>query len=304
MAATSPTAAAKKGGGGATTGGGGSTNKRPPARTTAAKKKAQQRGPTSTAAGTPAAAPKGGGGKDESLFQKEARKARELLETASSILREVDDSPFVRLGEKRSYPVFEEREVVVGPLLGVGGFCGVYQVDGFDLLLAVEPSDGTAAAEAIEVTTSAGASTTAAAAAPASTATATAAVANGDEDTKDGNANSVSFDLERGRGGGADEAEADRDLEAGGGLLPKQAGIDERKDEEHYELGVARKHMQQHVRRNGRDARYAIKRLHSDLSVLERARGVIDLAIEAKLLSVLWHPNIGTFRDDVDRVFL
>ena len=40
-------------------------------------------------------------------------------------------------------------------------------------------------------------------------------------------------------------------------------------------------------------ARYAIKRLKSDLNELNRVRGAIDLAIEVKLLSRLHHPNIG-----------
>lgn len=40
-------------------------------------------------------------------------------------------------------------------------------------------------------------------------------------------------------------------------------------------------------------ARYAIKRLKSDLNELNRVRGAIDLAIEVRLLSQLHHPNIG-----------
>ena len=40
-------------------------------------------------------------------------------------------------------------------------------------------------------------------------------------------------------------------------------------------------------------ARYAIKRLKSDLNELNSVRGAIDLAIEVKLLSRLHHPNIG-----------
>jgi hypothetical protein len=42
-------------------------------------------------------------------------------------------------------------------------------------------------------------------------------------------------------------------------------------------------------------ARYAIKRLKSDLSDISRARGAIDLAIEVKILTQLNHPNIGMF---------
>jgi hypothetical protein len=41
------------------------------------------------------------------------------------------------------------------------------------------------------------------------------------------------------------------------------------------------------VRRND-DARYAVKD-YTVITDLERARGMIDLAIEAKYLSVMWH---------------
>jgi hypothetical protein len=65
-------------------------------------------------------------------------------------------------------------------------------------------------------------------------------------------------------------------------------------DETHYDIRHARSTMARLVRRNG-SARYAIKKLHDDLNDLERARGIVDLALEAKYLSVLWHPNISTY---------
>jgi len=67
----------------------------------------------------------------------------------------------------------------------------------------------------------------------------------------------------------------------------------ERQLENHYNIDEARNLMVANQRRDGTDARYAIKRLHRDLSELERARGIIDLAIETKILSRLWHPNIS-----------
>jgi hypothetical protein len=70
---------------------------------------------------------------------------------------------------------------------------------------------------------------------------------------------------------------------------------DAHKDESHYEVQHARQHMARFVRRDG-EARYAIKRLHEDLPELARARGQIDLAMEALFLSGLWHPNISKFR--------
>jgi hypothetical protein len=53
--------------------------------------------------------------------------------------------------------------------------------------------------------------------------------------------------------------------------------------------------MEKRVLRNG-VGRYAIKRLHNDLTVLEKARGRIDLAVEAMYLSVVHHPNIVRLR--------
>jgi len=65
-------------------------------------------------------------------------------------------------------------------------------------------------------------------------------------------------------------------------------------DHVHYDVRKARHWMEKRCQRKG-VARYALKRLHGDLSELERARGIIDLAVEAKYLSVVWHPNISKF---------
>lgn len=70
-------------------------------------------------------------------------------------------------------------------------------------------------------------------------------------------------------------------------------------DDSHYDIREARTVLSKQVRR-GKTARYAIKLLHRDLNDLERTRGMIDMALEVKYLSVLWHPNISTF----DIVFL
>ena len=63
----------------------------------------------------------------------------------------------------------------------------------------------------------------------------------------------------------------------------------------HYEVSTARAYMATHTQRLG-SARYAIKRLKDDLDELERARGALDLAIEIKLMSAFWHPNIVKMR--------
>jgi serine/threonine protein kinase len=66
-------------------------------------------------------------------------------------------------------------------------------------------------------------------------------------------------------------------------------------DEEHYDVAMARKLMSQRCLRFG-SARYAVKRLRPDLDQLKYARGVLDLAIEIKFMSVLLHPNIVKMR--------
>mmetsp|Transcript_26 Transcript_26/g.134 ORF Transcript_26/g.134 Transcript_26/m.134 type:complete len:457 (+) Transcript_26:330-1700(+) len=63
----------------------------------------------------------------------------------------------------------------------------------------------------------------------------------------------------------------------------------------HYDINRARRVMSSRVIRNGK-GRYALKRLHDDLNTLEKARGMVDLAVEAKFLSIVWHPNIIKMR--------
>lgn len=63
----------------------------------------------------------------------------------------------------------------------------------------------------------------------------------------------------------------------------------------HYDANEARELMRDRVQKNNH-SRYALKRLHDDLTEVEQARGMIDLAIEAKFLSIVWHPNISEYR--------
>lgn len=63
----------------------------------------------------------------------------------------------------------------------------------------------------------------------------------------------------------------------------------------HYDASTARGHMAKFCIRNG-DARYAVKQLQPSLTEVEKARGMIDLAVEVKFLSVVSHPNIIKMR--------
>mmetsp|Transcript_24735 Transcript_24735/g.36653 ORF Transcript_24735/g.36653 Transcript_24735/m.36653 type:complete len:668 (+) Transcript_24735:48-2051(+) len=69
------------------------------------------------------------------------------------------------------------------------------------------------------------------------------------------------------------------------------AGFQDDHQEEDMEDVASKGFMKHHCLRNG-SARYAIKQLKSTLTGTKRADGAIDLAIEAKFLSVLSHPNI------------
>ena len=66
-------------------------------------------------------------------------------------------------------------------------------------------------------------------------------------------------------------------------------------DEDFYTMSTARDHIAKRCLRDG-EARYAVKMLYPHEDPLTLARGMIDLAIEAKYLSVLSHSNIVKMR--------
>jgi len=170
------------------------------------------------------------------------RAAKDLLHSANKILASVDESDFSKKHTvQREFPVFEHGEIKAGPILGVGGFGVVLEVEKIELK-GQEQSAATT---------------------PGTTSTGQ-------------NGKNVKFETAVEEKFNEEEEERDRKLE-----------------KEHYDVNEARTLMVAIQRRQGTDARYAIKRLHHDLSELERARGMIDLAIETKVLSRLWHPNIS-----------
>ena len=71
-------------------------------------------------------------------------------------------------------------------------------------------------------------------------------------------------------------------------------------DDEHQMTNLVqdRAFMQRHYLRKGKDTRYAIKRLKSDVEDDAHIfiNGIVDLAIEAKFLAVIRHPNIIKMR--------
>jgi hypothetical protein len=211
---------------------------------------------------------------------KEIEATRKLLAEASHLLKEVDESEILRNARKRLYPTFERSEVKFGPLLGVGGFGIVFEVKDLNLKIptVVEVSEP----KPHPTTTSS---------TDAATETTAASESNG-ENAVNGEPGLTALTLQN-----SEETPStaittiafNDDLNHIAIKLPNGVTA---QDDAHYDVRIAREHMVHMVRRNG-DARYAVKRLHRDLTDLERARGMIDLAIEAKYLSVMWHPNIG-----------
>lgn len=211
---------------------------------------------------------------DTTTTAEDRRDARRLLAKAPTILQKVDECDLLKHGQ-RKYPTFDLVEVKVGPLLGSGGYCDVYEVLDFEW-------------GANHTTTENKNETTSAVHAAVESCTQNDAAPT---PTKHKKTPSVSFSQDT-----ADQLN-DKILE----------GHDELEDDPHYDVDGARKLMKEQARRNG-EARYAIKRLKALNNEADRARGMIDLAIEAKYLSALWHPNIVKMRalstaDLLDRKF-
>jgi hypothetical protein len=180
----------------------------------------------------------------------ERKAARELMNTADDVLAAMEESDFCKEHSvQRHYPLFAASEIATGPVLGVGGFGIVFEVE--EIILKDQKDKETPQPE------------------------------------------QVAADLD------VAPLRIDEAAKAIGEHMVEQ---------EHYEVSTARAFMAANVQRNGTDARYALKILRHDLSELERTRGMIDMAIETKLLSRLWHPNIGTYRScyfvDLDKQHL
>ena len=171
--------------------------------------------------------------------------ATELLAKAAKILSDVEGSSIMKSSNRREYPAFESPEVVVGEVLGVGGFGIVYEVSAIQI-------------KEVE--------------------TATRKSKEYPENDSDGNDT--------------------LDNNASNGATPSEQAVEEQdheNDEHHFDVETAKQKLAKRCRRFNK-ARYAIKRLDPSLSEIDRIRGMIDMALEVKYLTVLWHPNIVKMR--------
>jgi len=224
--------------------------------------------------------------------EREAILAEKLLKNADKVLALIDDAFIVRERghEPREMPRFRPEEISLGPVLGVGGFGVVNEVKNITL----DPSFGAAAAAAC---TGAG---------------------TGDDDNEASGGNDCNTTADKKptpasgeREGGKENGKKDEGIGEENTSVHSNTSADTNENRNfednnnqdsghfHYEISKARRVMSKRCMKNAVTARYAIKRLHTgDLSKLERARGMVDLAVEAKYLSVVWHPNISEFNSN------
>lgn len=244
----------------------------------------------------------------QSRREKEIEATKNLLRSADQIVKEADEIFLLNETQPREYPLFQRSEIKFGPVLGVGGFGIVFEVKEINLappseveIVSSGPSDNSAS-----INTFSG-QTVEPSLLPVSD--------KNKENACKGNGNAVTIEnaplfvpTREGNGQLRSDAsqtnttttngEAEHPFSSSDLNLTSQspsAGMEIAHDDSHVDVRIARQHMSEKVHRDG-EARYAVKRLHRDLSDLERARGMIDLAIEAKYLSMVWHPNIIKMR--------
>ena len=93
------------------------------------------------------------------------------------------------------------------------------------------------------------------------------------------------------------EADTDPDTQHRRVVVDRTEEVPTDDHDHHYamEPAEARAYMARHCLRHG-EARYAVKRVKADLPPLEMAHGALDLAVEARFLAVISHPNIVKMR--------
>lgn len=208
--------------------------------------------------------------------------AKRLLSRADRILQEVDEAYIIkhRGHHQRAMPAFRPEELSLGKTLGTGGFGIVSEISKFTLDPDQPPPEESP-------------------------------VIHGTEEKMDhSNTDNLEYDKEE-EEGDLHVAESDNPQQPNHNHIHQSLSSEEKipgsfveivnrqdeilmSDHVHYDVTKARHFMAERCLRSGK-ARYAIKRLHGHLTPVEKVRGMIDLAIEAKYLSMVWHPNISKY---------
>lgn len=251
------------------------------------------------------------------MATKEEQYAQKLLSRADKILAEIDDAYIIqqRGHKRRPMPHFRAEEIMLGKTLGTGGFGIVSEITKFTL----DPDPP--ASEQASLSNNNNSSNN----------DNDAINENGDEKQADDppspenspsddppedsemkasadekvssppankNNNEANLDSSSRHGSSSSSSNLPGTVQKDNYTVAFQTEGLSFNDHVHYDLKKARHFMAKRCIRKG-TARYALKRLHGCLSPIERARGMLDLAMEAKYLSVVWHPNISKLIVDV-----
>jgi len=179
-----------------------------------------------------------------------------LLAKADKILAEVETADIFQSQERREYPTFETAEVQLGDVLGVGGFCVVSQINAFQL----SSKEGEPQRQPQEQQQADSGSTNI-----------------NDDGTSTNDEQALPQQQQQKQPPKFHESMHSMD----------DPDHENEPDDHHYAVETAKHKMARRCQRSGQ-ARYAIKRLDPALSELDRTRGMIDMALEVKYLTVLW----------------
>ena len=219
------------------------------------------------------------------------------LEKARAKLDRLLSNDFFRTKEPRQLPQFDAAEIGTGPQLGVGGFGVVSEVECINLKARdgsnIAQIDG--AAESTNKNDDDGDSKEA----HHRRTTDTTEPESTTEELLDACAQRKQIlDLGEAAASAATSTSNDED----GGLCLSEHGLVKNDHRFEYSFSSvptkpdeARVFLAENTLRDGH-ARYAIKRLKPDLSEKDRKDAVMDMAIEAKFLAVISHPNIVKMR--------
>lgn len=207
-------------------------------------------------------------------YELDEKLLRRIADNARKLFADIDSSFIIRQGghQQRSTPTFSDDEISLGSLLGKGAFATVHELQDIHLRRTVNTVTSFQLAPLRE---------------------------DADDPADEDNPQCT----EATTASAVAEAHAQPTPKASGSTRPSYQITSRpddatRYDHVHYDIREARALMCQRLLRHNQP-RYALKRLHSSLKGPQRARGMIDLAAEAKYLSILWHPNIGTLSVDV-----
>jgi hypothetical protein len=219
-----------------------------------------------------------------------------ILSKADKILAGVDDAFIQQYHPSRSLPRFRVDEITLGKVLGTGGFGIVYEISKFtiDRNSSVDRPDLGLPEDYTDIQYSLPIATT-----------------NSDKLQSISLSSKTNYDMDDTTSRPPQEGRVRKKSASSYHSINKNmlarkeqvrirahSSIESMNTHVHYDVNIAKELMERCCTctlSEDVSSRYALKRLQKGLTAVERARGMIDLAVEAKYLSIIWHPSISTF---------